>query len=213
MNEVTAQTMFSLLLKGGWVMFPIAMLSIIAIYIITDRLIALKKANSTPVAWVEEVESMLYLEDIQNIKKLCNQRDSAIQRMIGETIDYLGSNAKGMELAMEDAGKKEIYALEKNISMLGTIAGAAPMIGFLGTVIGMIQTFMAIAQETNHVSPQILSGGMYQAMITTAAGLVVGIIAYLGYNYLLMRVEQIAHHLEATAREFLELCKFTKKPK
>ena len=100
---------------------------------------------------------------------------------------------------------------KKKLSFLGTIAGAAPMIGFLGTVLGMIQTFMAIAGETGHVSPQLLSEGIYKAMITTAAGLIVGIIAYIGYNYLLTRIEQVAHSLETTAREFLELCKFTKK--
>ena len=212
MNEtITTQTLLPLLLKGGWVMLPIIILSIFAIYIIIDRCMALKKANSTPIAWLEEVEAMLYLEDIKNIKALCHQRNSAIQRMVGTCIDHLGKPRQNMEAVIEDAGKQEIYALEKKLPLLGTIAGAAPMIGFLGTVLGMIQTFMAIAGETGHVSPQLLSEGIYKAMITTASGLIVGIIAYIGYNYLLTCIEQVAHSLEITAREFLELCKFTKK--
>ncbi len=108
-------------------------------------------------------------------------------------------------MSIENLGKLEIYRLEKNLNLLATISGAAPMIGFLGTVAGMIQAFMAVAQEEGAVSPKLLSGGIYEALITTAAGLIVGILAYLGYNYLVAKVSKVIHTMEYNAIEFVEL--------
>jgi len=111
---------------------------------------------------------------------------------------------KNIETSIENVGKIEIYNLEKNLSLLATISGAAPMIGFLGTVTGMIQAFISIAEEEGAVSPKLLSSGIYEAMLTTAAGLFVGIIAYLSYNYLVSRVEKLIHKMEYTTIEFIE---------
>ena len=125
--------------------------------------------------------------------------------MIEKGLTRIGSPLKNIETAIENTGKIEIYRLEKNLNILATISGAAPMIGFLGTVTGMIQAFIAIAQEEGSVSPKLLSSGIYEAMVTTAAGLFVGIIAYLGYNYLVSRVQKVIHQMEYNTIDFLDL--------
>jgi biopolymer transport protein ExbB len=125
--------------------------------------------------------------------------------MIGKGLSRIGSPLKNIEVSIENVGRIEIYNLEKNLSLLATISGAAPMIGFLGTVTGMIRAFISIAQEEGAVSPKLLSAGIYEAMLTTAAGLFVGIIAYLGYNYLVTRVQKIVHNMEYTSIDFIDL--------
>jgi biopolymer transport protein ExbB len=125
--------------------------------------------------------------------------------MLEKGISRIGSPLKNIEASIENVGKIEIYNLEKNLNVLATISGAAPMIGFLGTVTGMIQAFIAIAQEEGSVSPKLLSSGIYEAMITTAAGLIVGIMAYLAYNYLVAQVQKIIYRMEYTSVEFIDL--------
>jgi biopolymer transport protein ExbB len=125
--------------------------------------------------------------------------------MLEKGISRIGSPLKNIEASIENVGKIEIYNLEKNLSLLATVAGAAPMVGFLGTVTGMIQAFIAIAQEEGTVSPKLLSSGIYQAMITTAAGLIVGIIAYLAYNYLVTQVQKVIFSMEYSSVEFIDL--------
>jgi biopolymer transport protein ExbB len=142
---------------------------------------------------------------INEAKALCNLENSPIAKMLEKGISRIGSPLKNIEVSIENVGKIEIYRLEKNLSTLATISGAAPMIGFLGTVTGMIQAFIAIAQEEGSVSPKLLSEGIYEAMITTAAGLAVGIIAYLGYNYLVTQVQKVIHKMEYTSVEFIDL--------
>ena len=136
---------------------------------------------------------------------ICAESDSPIARMIEKGISRIGSPLKNIEVSIENVGKIEIYRLEKNLSLLATISGAAPMMGFLGTVTGMIQAFIAIAQEEGAVSPKLLSEGIYQAMVTTAVGLLVGIVAYLGYNFLVARVQKIIHKMEYTSVDFIDL--------
>ncbi len=143
--------------------------------------------------------------DINGAKILCAQFDSPIARMLEKGVARIGSPLKNIEAAIENVGKLEIFKLEKNLSILATVAGAAPMMGFLGTVIGMVQAFISIAQEEGSVSPKLLSSGIYTAMITTVAGLVVGIIAYLGYNYLVTRVSKVIHKMEYSSIEFIDL--------
>ena len=125
--------------------------------------------------------------------------------MILKGLSRINRNLKNIEASIENVGKIEIYNLEKNLSLLATISGAAPMIGFLGTVTGMIQAFISIAQEEGAVSPKLLSSGIYEAMITTASGLFVGIIAYLSYNYLVAKVEKLIHNMEYSSIEFLDI--------
>jgi biopolymer transport protein ExbB len=197
--------LFDLLLKGGFVMIPLLLLSVIAIAIFVERIMTLKKADKAPKGLLNQVKSLVSNGNINEAKALCKQENSPIAKMLEKGISRIGSPLKNIEVSIENVGKIEIYRLEKNLSTLATISGAAPMIGFLGTVTGMIQAFIAIAQEEGSVSPKLLSEGIYEAMITTAAGLAVGIIAYLGYNYLVTQVQKVIHKMEYTSVEFIDL--------
>jgi biopolymer transport protein ExbB len=194
-----------LLLKGGFMMIPIFLLSILAVYIFVERLLTLRKASRTPEVFLENVKASVLRGDINGAKVLCAQNDTPIARMIEKGVSRLGSQLRNIEASIENVGKIEIYKLEKNLSFLATISGVAPMIGFLGTVTGMIQAFIAIAQEEGTVSPKLLSSGIYEAMITTASGLFVGIVAYLGYNYLVTRLQKLIYRMEYTSINFLDL--------
>jgi biopolymer transport protein ExbB len=194
-----------LLLKGGFMMIPIFLLSILAVYIFVERLLTIQKASKTPEGFLENVKASVMRGDISGAKVLCAQSDTPIARMIEKGVSRLGSQLKNIEAAIENVGKIEVYKLEKNLSFLATISGVAPMIGFLGTVTGMIQAFIAIAQEEGTVSPRLLSSGIYEAMITTASGLFVGIVAYLGYNYLVTRLQKLIYRMEYTSINFLDL--------
>jgi biopolymer transport protein ExbB len=143
--------------------------------------------------------------DINGAKILCAQYDNPVARMIEKGVSRIGSPLKNIEASIENVGKIEVFRLEKNLSVLATIAGAAPMIGFLGTVIGMVSAFISIAQEEGSVSPKLLADGIYTAMITTVAGLIVGIIAYLAYNFLVTRVSKVVHKMEYSSIEFIDL--------
>lgn len=196
---------FELILKGGFWLIPIGGLSIVAIYIFFERLRSLNRASNTPFEFMEKIKDLVTSGDVNGAKLLCSQTDSPIAKMIEKGIHRIGSPLKSIEASIENVGKIEVYKLEKNLSLLATTAGAAPMIGFLGTVSGMIQAFISIAQEEGSVSPKLLSTGIYEAMITTAAGLVVGIIAYLGYNYLVSKVQKAIHYMEYTSIDFIDL--------
>jgi biopolymer transport protein ExbB len=204
---ISSKTMplMALLLKGGWVMLPILLLSILATYAIIERWIVLRKSSQIPKIWLETVIAKTIAGDIQGVKMLCEKEHYAIARIIKKGIEVSYKPVNTIERIVEDAGQIEVYKLENNLALLGTIAGAAPMLGFLGTVIGMIQAFMAMSQETSHISPKLLSGGIYEAMVTTAAGLVVGIIAHLGYNYFLARIQKTTHQIEHVANQFTEI--------
>ncbi len=198
-------TVLDLLSKGGFVLIIILLLSVIAVYIFVERYRTIMAASKTPDNFINEIRDKVTRGDIEGAKIQCAHVDSPIARMIEKGVSRIGSSLKNIEVSIENVGKIEIYRLEKNLSILATIAGAAPMIGFLGTVIGMIKAFIAIAQEEGSVSPKLLSQGIYEAMITTAAGLVVGIIAYLGYNYLVTRVQKLVHKMEYNSVEFIDL--------
>lgn len=197
--------LFDLLLKGGIWLIPLIALWITAIYIFFERYRNINRASKTPFEFMEKIKNLVLNGDINGAKLLCSQTESPIAKMIEKGIHRIGSPLKTIEASIENVGKIEVYKLEKNLSLLATIAGAAPMVGFLGTVTGMIQAFIAIAQEEGSVSPKLLSTGIYEAMITTALGLVVGIIAYLGYNYLVSRVQKAIHYMEYTSVDFIDL--------
>ncbi|MFA0963901.1 MotA/TolQ/ExbB proton channel family protein [Roseivirga sp. BDSF3-8] len=200
-----SMSVLDILFKGGFWMIPLILLSIAAVYIFVERLMTLRKASRHPEAFMEKIRTLVVQGDVQGAKMLCNETDTPVAKMIGKGINRIGSPLKTIEVAIENVGRIELYKLEKNLNILATISGAAPMIGFLGTVTGMIQAFIAIAQEEGSVSPKLLSGGIYEAMITTAAGLFVGIIAYLGYNYLVSQVSKVVHKMEYNTIEFIDL--------
>jgi len=194
-----------LLFQGGFMMIPILLLSLGAVYIFVERVMTIDKAAKTPEDFIDDVKAKVLNGDVNGAKVLCSDTDSPIARMIDKGVHRIGSPLKNIEVAIENVGKIEIFKLEKNLSLLATISGAAPMLGFLGTVIGMIQAFISIAQEEGSVSPKLLSEGIYTAMVTTAAGLFVGILAYLGYNYLVTKVGKLIHKMEYNTIEFIDL--------
>jgi len=198
-------SVLELLLNGGYMMIPIVLLWIVAVYIFVERLLLIKSASKTPDDFQNQIREKVLVGDVKSARELCMQTDTPVARMVEKGISRIGSELKNIEVSIENIGKIEIYRLEKNLSSLATISGAAPMIGFLGTVTGMIQAFIAIAQEEGAVSPKLLSSGIYEAMVTTAAGLFVGILAYLGYNYLVSRVSKLVHRMEYTAIDFVDL--------
>jgi biopolymer transport protein ExbB len=200
-----AISVWELTLAGGPIMIPIILSSFIAIYIFVERVLTINRANQSPEEFMSRIKESVLKGDINGAKILCAQFDSPIARMLEKGVARIGSPLKNIEAAIENVGKLEIFKLEKNLSILATVAGAAPMMGFLGTVIGMVQAFISIAQEEGSVSPKLLSSGIYTAMITTVAGLVVGIIAYLGYNYLVTRVSKVIHKMEYSSIEFIDL--------
>ena len=200
-----ALSVIDLAIKGGFMMIPIILWSLAAIYIFVERVLTINKANQSPEAFIARIKEMVLRGDINGAKLLCSQFDSPIARMIEKGVARIGSPLKTIEASIENVAKLELFKLEKNLSILATISGSAPMMGFLGTVIGMVSAFIAIAQEEGSVSPKLLSSGIYTAMITTVAGLVVGIMAYLAYNYLVTRVSKVVHKMEYSAIEFIDL--------
>lgn len=197
--------LLDLLIKGGYMMVPLYLLFILAIFIFVERMITLKKASKPSSHLLDQVKVLVQSGQVEKAKIICAGENTPVANMIAKGVDRIGSPLKNIEVSIENVGKIEIYKLEKNLNLLATVSGAAPMIGFLGTVAGMIQAFIAVAQEEGMVSPKLLSTGIYEAMITTAAGLVVGIIAYLGYNYLVSRVSKLVHNMEYSSIEFIDL--------
>lgn len=198
-------SVLDLIFNGGYMMVPILLLWIGAIFIFVERMLVIKNSSKTPADFKDKIRNLVLSGDINGARMLCAQTDTPVARMIEKGVSRIGSPLKNIEVSIENTGKIELYRLEKNLSLLATISGAAPMIGFLGTVTGMIQAFIAIAQEEGAVSPKLLSSGIYEAMVTTAAGLFVGILAYLGYNYLVSQVSKVVHSMEYSAIDFVDL--------
>lgn len=198
-------SVLDLAIKGGIMMIPLALMWIAAIYLFIERLLTINKANIDAEPFMNKVKELVLRNDITGAKLLCAQSGTPVARMIEKGVSRIGSPLKNIEASIENVGKLEIFKLEKNLSTLATISGAAPMIGFLGTVIGMVEAFISISQEEGSVSPKLLSSGIYTAMVTTVAGLIVGILAYLAYNYLVTRVAKVIHKMEYISIDFIDL--------
>ncbi|MCC9167410.1 MotA/TolQ/ExbB proton channel family protein [Pontibacter harenae] len=201
----TSVHLIDLALAGGWAMIPLALLSLAAVYIFFERYLTLKKAAKNPDGFNDRIKSLVLAGDINGAKMLCAQTNTPVSRMLEKGISRIGNPLKNIETSIENTGKIEISRLEKNLSALATIAGAAPMLGFLGTVTGMIGAFIAIAQAEGSVSPKLLSSGIYEAMVTTATGLIIGLPVYVGYNYLVSKIDNIVHNMEYSSIEFIDL--------
>jgi biopolymer transport protein ExbB len=197
-------SLLDLLMKGGWVMIPIFILSFIAIYIMIERWLTIRGASRDTSLLMEKVKALIIQGDVKGAKLLCEQTNSPIARMIEKGIMRLGRPLKDIESAIEATGKIEVYKLERNLSVLGIIAGIAPMLGFVGTISGVIKIFYNIAIEEN-ISIGAIAGGLYEKMITSAAGLIVGIIAHIGFHYLNLLVERVVYKMESNALDFIDL--------
>lgn len=196
---------FSLALKGGIVMIPLLILSIIAIYIFIERYFAISKASKEEYNFMNNIRDFIHDGRIDSAKSLCRNNNTPLSRMISKGITRIGRPLNDINAAIENVGKLEVSKLEKNIAFLSTVAGAAPMLGFLGTVMGMVRAFYNMAMAGNNVDISLLAGGIYEAMITTITGLIVGIIGYICYNILVSRIEKVVFMLEARATEFMDL--------
>lgn len=198
-------SIFELALKGGWLMLPIILFSLIAIYIFIERFIIIRKASREEHNFMNNIRDFMHDGRIESALTLARNNYSPIARMIEKGILRLGKPLSDINAAIENVGKLEIAKLEKNIAGLATVAGVAPMLGFLGTVMGMVRAFYDMSMAGNNIDIALLSTGIYQAMVTTVAGLIVGIIAFICYNILVARIEKIVFMLEARATEFIDL--------
>jgi len=198
-------SVLELAIKGGWIMVILGIFSIIAMYIFVERYFAIMKASREENNFMNNIRDFIHDGRVDSALSLCKNNSSPISRMIEKGLKRIGKPLGDINAAIENVGKLEVSQLENNIAGLATISGAAPMLGFLGTVIGMIRAFYDMSMAGNNIDIALLSGGIYQAMVTTVAGLIVGIMAYIGYNMLVARIEKLIYKLEARATEFMDL--------
>ena len=192
-------------MAGQIIIGVLFILLFVAVYLYFERLFAIKAATDYDANFMSQIRDNISSGNMQAAKVLCSQKNTPVARLTEKGISRIGSPLEDINTAIENAGKLEVYKLEKNVSVLATISGAAPMIGFLGTVIGMVMAFHTLATSSGQAEMGTLAEGIYTAMTTTVAGLIVGIIAYIGYNHLVVKTDKVVHQMEATAVEFLDL--------
>ena len=207
-GEVGRQGLIDLIMQGGplgaIIVGILLVLSVIALYIFIERYLSIQRAGKVDQNFVNNIRTSVQAGSVEGAKALCRSTDSPTARMVEKGLMRIGKPLNDIEAAIENVGNLEIFKLEKNLSTLASIAGAAPMIGFFGTVTGMIIAFYRMASEQN-VTPDVLAGGIYQALITTAFGLAIGIMAFIGYNILVSKVDKVVYNMEQTTVEFMDL--------
>ena len=191
--------------KGGWLMIVLLLLSILAIYIFGNKYWLIRKAGKMDKNFMNDIHDLIHDGKINSALELCRQYDSPIARLVEKGIERIGRPLNDIQTAVENMGNVEVARLEKNLPMLATIAGGAPMIGFLGTVTGMIRAFFNMSTAGNNIDITLLSGGIYEALVTTVGGLFVGIIAYFGYNFLTSQISNLVFKMENTTIEFIDM--------
>ena len=208
-SEEKTLSIYKLIMDGGLggqiIIALLFVLLAVALYIYFERFFAIKSASKVDKNFMNQIKEYVSNGKLDAAKELCNATDTPTARLIGKGISRIGKPLEDINTAIETAGKLEVYQLEKNVSVLATIAGAAPMIGFLGTVIGMIIAIHEIANAGGQIDIKLLSDGLYTAMTTTVGGLIVGIIAYVTYNHLVVRTDKVVYQMEAKSVEFLDL--------
>ncbi len=203
-QEMT-MSLFNLFLQGGALMWVLLALSVVAIYLFGQKWWTIYQAGKIDKNFMKNINELILEGKIKSAVDLCRRYDSPIARLIEKGIERIGRPLSDIQTAVENMGNVEVARLEKGLPALATIAGGAPMIGFLGTVMGMVQAFFNMAQAGSNIDITLLSGGIYVAMITTVGGLVVGILAYFGYNYLTAQISNLVFKMENTAIEFMDL--------
>ena len=198
-------SLWNMAVKGGWLMLVLLVLSIAAIYIFGQKWWAIRKAANIDKNFMNEIRNLIHEGKITAAIELCKNDNSPIARLVEKGIERIGRPLSDIQAAVENTGNVEVAKLEKNLPILATISGGAPMIGFLGTVAGMIQAFFNMSQAGNNIDITLLSGGIYTAMVTTVVGLFVGIIAYFGYNYLTSKISDLVFMMESTTIEFMDM--------
>ena len=210
MQEQAAQmvqelSVWDLTMRGGFIMIPLAILSIISIYIFVERCIAISRARKEDSSFMQRIRDYIHDGEIESARNLCHRTDTPYSRLILKGISRIGRPMNDVLVTIENTGNIEIAALEKGLPWLATTAAGGPMIGFLGTVIGMVNAFYNLASAGSSANIAVLADGIYAALVTTVAGLIVGIIALFAYNYLVARINKVMNALEARTMEFMDL--------
>ena len=207
-REIGTQSFFDIILESGplgiIIVLVLLVLSVIALYIFIERYLTIKRAGQIDQSFMNNIRANVQSGNITGAKALCQTTDSPVARMVEKGLQRIGKPLRDIDTSIENVGNLEVFKLEKNLSTLASIAGAAPMIGFFGTVTGMILAFYRMATEES-VTPDVLAGGIYQALLTTAFGLFIGILAFIGYNVLVANVEKVVFKMERTTVEFMDL--------
>jgi len=197
-------SLFSLLQKGGNIMYPLYLLLVIAIYVFFERMIAIKKAGTIDPKFMLIIRDNIISGNLGAAKTLAKNTDNPVAKMIEKGVMRIGKPLDAIEKSMENVGKLEMYSMERNLNILSLVAGIAPMFGFLGTIIGMVQLFYGIA-STGEYTLNTIAGGIYTKMITSATGLIIGLIAYVGHNYLTTQIDKTANKMETASADFLDI--------
>ena len=198
-------SLWDMTVQGGWIMLILAVFSVIALYIFIERFVTINKAAKKDDAFMETIR--LYMKDgkLADAKVICQKKSTPLSRMIEKGISRVGKPLSDIQTAIENVGNLEVSNLEKGVALLAMISGAGPMLGFLGTVIGMIRAFYDMSMAGNNIDIELLSTGIYQAMVTTVGGLIVGIIAFIFYNILVSQIDKVVNLLESKSIEFMDL--------
>jgi len=196
-------SLFYLLKEGGVLMIPLLICSILLVYVFVERLLVIRKASQMDNLFMSRIKEQIMGGNLPAAKALCRNTDSPVARIIDKGISRIGKPIDNIEKSMESTGKLEVYKQEKNLSILSTLAGIAPMFGFLGTIAGMIILFFNVQHQG--FSLETIAGGIYTKMVTSAVGLIIGLLAYVAYNYLNAQINKNVHHMEAASVEFLDI--------
>jgi biopolymer transport protein ExbB len=197
-------SILDLAMKGGVIMIPLALMWVFAVYIFFERWMTVNRAGKVPSSFMNNVKELVTRGDLNGAKIVCSQNDTPIARIIEKGILRIGKPIENIEKSMENTGRLELYKMEKNMIILTIIAGVAPMFGFLGTIAGMIQTFFNIS-ITSDITLGTIAGGIYVKMITSATGLIIGIMAYIGYSFLNAQIDKVVNQMEAASAEFIDV--------
>ncbi len=197
-------SMWDLLQKGGFIMYPLYVLFITTLFVFFERVIAISKASKIDAGFMSVIRDNIISGNIAAARNLAKNANNPVARMIEKGIQRIGKNIDAIEKSMENVGKLEMYKMERNLSILSLIAGIAPMFGFLGTIVGMVQLFYGIA-STGEYTLGTIAGGIYTKMVTSASGLIIGLIAYVGHNYLSTQIDKTANKMESASADFIDM--------
>ena len=203
--DTNAVSQLDILMEGGWILVPIMLLSVLAVYLLIDRLRTIQRASANREEIMAKVRDYVSAGNIDGAQAYCDVQQKPITRILKHGLERLGRPISEIQDAVNAAGKHEAFNLETRTDLLASVAGIAPMLGFLGTVAGMIKAFQQIQNLQGSVNPSVLAGGIWEALVSTAAGLVVGIIAFFFYNYLLNRIRRLVNDMEQSATEFIDM--------
>lgn len=204
-QSVSSMSLWDLCLQGGWTMIPLAVLLLLCIYIFAERCLVISRASRSDSSFMKRIKGYIHEGELESAINLCRQAGTPQARLIAKGISRIGRPMNDVLVAIENTGNLEVSNLSKGLPWLATTAAGAPMLGFLGTVIGMVQAFYAIAQAGSSATIDSFAGGIYSALVTTVAGLIVGVLALFAYNFLVARVNKVMNRLEAATMEFMDL--------